>query len=62
MAIPPYYDLAYIVHFNRCGAPRHTVLKRFGEQGSAHPPSLADFGVACEFTKPTDVHGTHFQK
>ena len=54
MAVPPYYDLAYIVHFNRRGEPRHRVLKHFEAQESAHPQSLADFVVACEFAKATD--------
>lgn len=62
MAILTYYDLAYFVHFNRRGEPRHTVLKHSPVQESAHPPSLADFVVACEFAKATDVYGTHFQK
>jgi len=62
MAIPPYYDLAYFVHFNRRGEPLHAVLKHFAVQGSAHPPSLGDFVVACDFAKATGVYDIHFIK
>jgi len=57
------YDRAYFVHCNGRGRsePRHTVLKHSAAQESAHPPSHADFVVACEFAVAIDVDGSHLQ-